>query len=87
MDYEIIIHCHRPQSIQDFHHPIFGGTDYLTQLTMPHVISIRQTISLPPASFRFHLTMNTLALGCGRVNVHLSTLGVALCWPVSLRFL
>ena len=28
---------------------------------LPDVISIRQTKSLPTASFRFHLTMDTLA--------------------------
>jgi len=27
------------------------------------VISVRQTEGLPPASFRFHLTMDTLAFG------------------------
>jgi len=30
---------------------------------MPDVISVRQTRSLPPASFRFLLTVDTLALG------------------------
>ncbi|HCX65850.1 MAG TPA: hypothetical protein DHN33_11660 [Eubacteriaceae bacterium] len=28
----------------------------------PDVISVRQTRDLPPASFRFHVTMDTLAL-------------------------
>ena len=28
---------------------------------LPYVISVRQTKSLPSASFRFHLTMDTLA--------------------------
>jgi hypothetical protein len=39
---------------------------------MPNVISVRQTRSLPPASFRFHLTMDTLALGyvLGTINPH-----------------
>ncbi|EDV00136.1 hypothetical protein BACCOP_00003 [Phocaeicola coprocola DSM 17136] len=27
-------------------------------------VSVRQTRCLPPASFRFHLTMDTLAIGC-----------------------
>ena len=31
---------------------------------LPDVISIRQTGVLPWASFRFHLTMDTLGLGC-----------------------
>jgi len=39
---------------------------------MPYVISVRQTGSLPPASFRFHLTVDTLALGyvLGTINPH-----------------
>ena len=28
-----------------------------------YVISVRQTEGLPPASFRFHLAMDTLAFG------------------------
>ena len=30
---------------------------------VPDVISVRQVEALPPASFRFHLAMDTLALG------------------------
>jgi hypothetical protein len=39
---------------------------------MPNVIPVRQTRSLPPASFRFHLAVDTLALGyvLGTINPH-----------------
>ena len=44
----------------------------LTQLTMPYVISVRQTGSLPPASFRFLVAEDTLALSyvLGTINPH-----------------
>ena len=37
-----------------------------------YVISVRQTRDLPPASFRFHLTVDTLALSyvLGTINPH-----------------
>jgi len=39
---------------------------------MPDVISVRQAGSLPPASFRFHLAVDTLAFGyvLGTINPH-----------------
>ncbi|HBV86414.1 MAG TPA: hypothetical protein DEF42_07125 [Desulfosporosinus sp.] len=39
---------------------------------MPDVISVRQTGSLPPASFKPHLAMGALALGyvLGTINPH-----------------
>jgi len=44
----------------------------LTQLAVPYVIPVRQTRSLPPASFRFLVTEDTLALGyvLGTINPH-----------------
>jgi hypothetical protein len=50
----------------------FGLYGNLTQLTVPYVISVRQTRSLPLASFRFHLAMDTLAFGyvLGTINPH-----------------
>jgi len=49
-----------------------------------YVVSIRQTGSLPPASFRFHLTVDTLALGyvLGTINPHsgLSPIRLRPCW-------
>jgi hypothetical protein len=44
----------------------------LTQLASPNVISVRQTGSLPPASFRFLVTEDTLALDyvLGTINPH-----------------
>ena len=50
------------------------GFSLSRNLTQPlpafYVISVRQTRDLPPASFRFHLTMDTLALGyaLGTIN-------------------
>ena len=35
----------------------------LTHRCMPDAVSVRWGGSLPPASFRFHLTMDTLAFG------------------------
>jgi hypothetical protein len=48
---------------------------------MPDVVSVRQTGSLPPASFRFLVTKDTLAFGyvLGTINPHS---GLA---PVRLR--
>ena len=43
------------------------GFDLACNLTLIHslyVISIRQTGVLPPSSFRFHLTMDTLDFSC-----------------------
>ncbi len=43
------------------------GFNLLCSLTLIHslyVISVRQTRVLPPSSFRFHLTMDTLDFGC-----------------------
>jgi hypothetical protein len=39
---------------------------------MPYVVSVRQTGSLPPASFRFLVAEDTLALGyvLGTINPH-----------------
>ena len=34
------------------------------QLYALYEVSVRQTKCLPPASFRFHLTMDTIAIGC-----------------------
>jgi len=39
---------------------LFGGLILSDSL---YAISVRQAKGLPPASFRFHLTMNTLAIG------------------------
>ncbi|ERI04812.1 hypothetical protein HMPREF9069_01200 [Atopobium sp. oral taxon 810 str. F0209] len=39
---------------------LFGS---LTHSHTPHAIPVRQAKGLPPASFRFHLTVDTLALG------------------------
>ena len=48
----------------------FGLDGNLTQLMLPHVISVRQTRSLPPASFRFPVAGDTLALSyaLGTIN-------------------
>lgn len=35
----------------------------LSSLTMPHTVLVHRTEGLPPASFRFHLTVDTLAIG------------------------
>ena len=43
------------------------GFNLLCSLTLIHslyVISVRQTRVLPPSSFRFHLTMDTLDFSC-----------------------
>ena len=43
------------------------GFDLYSSLTLIHslyVISVRQTRVLPPSSFRFHLTMDTLDFSC-----------------------
>ncbi|MBP3888601.1 MAG: hypothetical protein J6F30_13320, partial [Cellulosilyticum sp.] len=49
-----------------------------------YVISVRQTRALSPASFRFHLTMDTLALNyvLGTINPHsgLSPVRLRPCW-------
>jgi hypothetical protein len=51
------------------HHGIRAVLDFalLGKLVRPtnalYVVSIRQAEGLPPASFRFHLTMDTLAFG------------------------
>jgi hypothetical protein len=51
---------------------------------MPDVVSVRQTGSSPPASFRFLVTEDTLALGyvLGTINPHLGLSPVRLrpCW-------
>jgi hypothetical protein len=51
---------------------------------MPYVISVRQTGSLPPASFRFRLAADTLALGyvLGTIYLHsgLSPVRLRPCW-------
>ena len=39
----------------------FNLISSLTHPRMPHVIPVRRTNGLPRASFRFHLTMDTLA--------------------------
>ena len=41
----------------------FVLTCRLTHLRMPDAIPIRRISGLPPASFRFHLAMDTLAIG------------------------
>ena len=51
---------------------------------MPDVIPVRQTGSLPPASFRFLVAEDTLALGyvLGTINPHsgLSPVRLRPCW-------
>jgi hypothetical protein len=51
---------------------------------MPDVVSVRQTRSLPPASFRFLIAKDTLALGyvLGTINPHLGLSPIRLrpCW-------
>jgi len=51
---------------------------------MPDVVSVRQTRDLPPASFRFHLTVDTLALSytlpTTRACSGLSPVGLRPCW-------
>lgn len=42
----------------------FGLFCSLTLIHSLYVISVRQTRALPPPSFRFHLTMDTLGFGC-----------------------
>jgi hypothetical protein len=46
---------------------------------MPDVVSIRQARSLPPASFRFRLTMDTLALSyvLGTINLTFDNLNIS----------
>jgi hypothetical protein len=41
----------------------FVLTGKLVRLALPHTVSVRRPGVLPPASFRFHLTMDTLAFG------------------------
>jgi hypothetical protein len=51
---------------------------------MPDAVPVRQARSLPPASFRFHLTVDILALGyvLGTINPHSGLAPVRLhpCW-------
>ncbi|WP_310502971.1 hypothetical protein [Paenibacillus qinlingensis] len=54
------------------------GFDLFSSLTQPtlalYEVRVPQTGDLPPASFRFHLTMDTLALSYGYYCLHHSGL-------------
>ncbi|QAT43247.1 CRISPR-associated protein Cas5 [Aminipila luticellarii] len=56
---------------------------------MPNVISVRQIGDLPLASFRFHLTMDTLALSytlpTTRACLGLSPVRLHPCWAHDIK--